>query len=57
MAQAIFEVLEGKENISITTHIQQLQPASPHGATLVMQTVHYMWNTRHLSISLASKTS
>lgn len=53
MAQAIFEVLEGKDNISITMHIQQSKRASPLGATLVLQTVHCIWNMPHSSLSLA----
>lgn len=43
MAQAIYEVLEGKKHISITTHQQQSQAASPRDTTLITRRAHYIW--------------
>lgn len=40
MAQAIFEVLEGKKNVLITAHLQMFPTAASHRDTLVMQAVH-----------------
>lgn len=40
MAQAIFEVLEGKKYVLITAHLQMFPTAASHRDTFVMQAVH-----------------
>lgn len=39
MAQAIFEVLEGKKKVLLTAHLQRFPTAALHRDTFVMQAV------------------